>query len=145
MTRYITVNDRGLRIGQDHPKAVLTEIEVEALIADRGPEDAPMMSWSKLAAKYGVSKSCARDIVSGRRRGQGKRFVERQETHRQPRQKVRVNLRVTLRARTILHRLGGGAFIESIAKMVDAELRCAQNDDYEQAMARVFKRLGVMK
>ena len=66
----VQVNERGQRIGQGHRRAVLTDAEVEQLLEDRGPEDAPRRSYAQLAKKYRVSKSCVRDICTGRRRGQ---------------------------------------------------------------------------
>ena len=55
--KYVATNDRGYRVGQDHPNAKLTDVEVAALIRDRGPEEAPTMSLSQLAKRYGLSKS----------------------------------------------------------------------------------------
>ena len=116
--QYIATNEKGYRIGQDHPNAKLTDIEVLALIRDRGPEDAPIMSLSQLAAKYGLSKSGVKGILDGRRRGQPQRLVKKDVTKRdyiRKDEKVRVNLRVSLRSRAILHRLGGGAWIDMLA------------------------------
>jgi DNA-directed RNA polymerase sigma subunit (sigma70/sigma32) len=59
----VQVNERGQRIGQGHRRAVLTDAEVERLLEDRGPEDAPRRSYAQLAKKYRVSKSSVRDIV----------------------------------------------------------------------------------
>lgn len=144
--KFIATNERGYRIGQDHPKAVLTDIEVDALIRDRGPEEAPLMSYSKLAERYGISKSGVRDILIGRRRGQPQRLVKAEDgATKASAKKVRVNLKVTLRARAILHRLGGGAWIDAIAERVDAELRCARVDDPSRAMERVLQKLCVTK
>lgn len=143
--RFIATNDRGYRIGQDHHKAVLTDIEVEAMIRDRGPEDAPTMSLSQLAKRYGLSKSGVKGILDGNRRGQAQRLVAKDETHKASAKKVRVNLKVTLRARSILHRLGGGAWIDHLAERVDEKLRCARENDPNQALERVLKELCVTK
>ena len=51
----IMVNERGQRIGQGHRRAGLTDAEVELLLEDRGPEDAPRRSYAQLAKKYRVS------------------------------------------------------------------------------------------
>lgn len=72
MKRRIYVNEIGYRIGEDHQNAKLSDAQVEALIIDRGPEDAPTMSYAKLAKRYGISKSGARDIIKGNRRCQFK-------------------------------------------------------------------------
>lgn len=144
--KYIATNDRGLRVGQDHPNSKLSDVEVEALLRDRGPEDAPLMSYLQLAKKYGISKSGARHIIKGDRRCQSKRFVKKLESVRTfSDKKVRVNLCVSLRARAILHRLGGGKWIDRIAVHIDRELRRAPNADEVQAFERVLGRLRVMK
>lgn len=143
--RYVATNDFGVRIGQDHPRAVLSDIEVDALILDRGPEDAPLMSYSQLAKKYGISKSCVRDILTGRRRGQAQKMVNRPEIERIVSKKVRVNLKVTLRARSLLHRIGGGAWIDSVAARIDSEMRCARTDDPNVVIERVLRKLCVTK
>jgi hypothetical protein len=116
----VRVNERGLRIGQDHPLAKLTDAEVEQLIADRGPEGAPLMSLSQLAARYGLSKSGVKGILDGRRRGQIGLRVDRLPSQRGRVQKVRVNLRMSLHHRALLHRLGGSAWL---VKKLDEERR----------------------
>ena len=68
--RLARVNEAGRRIGEGHHMARLSDREVDQLIADRGSDDAPRMSYSELATKYGISKSSVRDILIGRRRGQ---------------------------------------------------------------------------
>jgi hypothetical protein len=144
--RYIATNERGLRIGQDHPNAKLTDLEVDALLRDRGPEEAPLMSYTQLARKYGISKSGARFIIIGERRSQSKRYVKKEESERTfVDKKVRVNLQVSLRARAILHRLGGGRWINAIAVHIDRELRRAPEMDEEQAFARVIEKWCVTK
>ena len=71
--------------------------------------------------------------------------MAKEETHKTSAKKVRVNLKVTLRARSILHRLGGGAWIDQLAERVDEKLRCARENDPNQAMERVLKELCVTK
>lgn len=144
---YIATNDRGYRVGQDHHNAKLTDIEVAALIRDRGPEDNPTMSLSQLAKRYGLSKSGVKGILDGNRRGQAQRLVKKQVTQRAVKreQKVRVNLRVSLRSRAILHRLGGGAWIDEIAVRVDSLMRRARTLDDPQAVERVLKDIGVTR
>jgi len=112
----VRVNERGLRIGESHPSAKLSDRDVEKLIADRGPEDAPVMSLSQLAARYGLSKSGVKGILDGRRRGQVGPTVERAAPRRPKVQKVRVKLSMSLHHRAKLHRLGGAAWL---IKMLD--------------------------
>lgn len=64
--RMVAVNDRGLRIGESHPRSVLTDAEVDLLLELR---DAGL-TLGVLAAKFDVSKGCVAKIVSGQRRGQ---------------------------------------------------------------------------
>ena len=107
----VRVNERGLRIGESHPNARLTDAEVEQLIADRGPEGKPTMSLSELARKWGMSKSGVKGILDGRRRGQVGPTVDREPARRTKVPKVRVNLKLPLHARAKLHRLGGSAWL----------------------------------
>lgn len=74
MKRRVYFNEIGYRVGESHHNAKLTDIEVDALIRDRGPEDAPTMSLSQLAKRYGLSKSGVKGILDGNRRGQLKTF-----------------------------------------------------------------------
>lgn len=67
---WVMVNEHGMRIGQSHQNAKLSDTQVQQLLTDRGPSDAPRMSLNALAAKYGVSKSGVKGIIDGRRRGQ---------------------------------------------------------------------------
>ncbi len=64
--RLVPVNDRRRRIGQDHPRAVLTDHEVELVhrLRDEG------LTLAEIAAKMEVSKGCVWKIVAGYRRGQ---------------------------------------------------------------------------
>lgn len=112
--KKVRVNEVGRRIGEGHHMARLSDAEVEQLIADRGPEDAPRMSYSELATKYGISKSSVRDILIGRRRGQIGPSVDKPQSKKAKRPKVRVNLSIGLHARAKLHRLGGGAWLEKV-------------------------------
>lgn len=68
MKRPIRVNERGYRVGQDHPNSKLTDAQVEQLIRDRGPDHAPLMSLQQLANKWGMSKSGVKGIIDGNRR-----------------------------------------------------------------------------
>ena len=66
MQKLVALNERGSRIGQEHPGAKLTDAEVAVLLdlRDEG------YSYAWLAAKFDVSKSCARWICTGRNRSQ---------------------------------------------------------------------------
>lgn len=143
--RYIATNENGYRIGQDHPNSKLTDIEVAALIRDRGPEDAPTMSLSQLAKRYGLSKSGVKGIIDGNRRGQAQRLVkkdtETKRTSREP--KVSGQFRVSLRARSILNRIGGGKALERMAWAIDARLRCAPTQEPEDVFKRVLDKIAL--
>lgn len=64
--RLVAVNDSGRRIGEDHPRAVLSDHEVD--LVHELHEDG--MSISELARKMEVSKGCIWKILRGHRRGQ---------------------------------------------------------------------------
>lgn len=64
--RLVPVNDRRRRIGQDHPRAVLTDHEVELVFRLR--EEG--LTLAEIAAKMEVSKGGVWKILNGYRRGQ---------------------------------------------------------------------------
>jgi DNA-directed RNA polymerase specialized sigma24 family protein len=66
MKRVVAVNERGLRIGEDHRLAKLTNAEVDLLLALR--EEG--CSYRFLARKFEISKSAVRWYVIGGRRCQ---------------------------------------------------------------------------
>ncbi|WP_059413433.1 hypothetical protein [Cupriavidus basilensis] len=73
--RTVAVNDQGMRIGEDHPRAKLTDADVERMLQLR----AEGIGYKRLAAIFECSPSCVRYIVKGLRRGQpamGWRVVE---------------------------------------------------------------------
>lgn len=73
--RMVAVNDLGLRIGEDHPRAKLTDADVERLLALRGEG----YGYKRLARIFEISASQVRRIVQGKHRGQaamGYRAVE---------------------------------------------------------------------
>lgn len=66
MKRRVAVSENGHRIGETHPLAILSDAEVDlvfGLIEDG-------LSYSVIAEKFEVSKSCIGHIASGRRRCQ---------------------------------------------------------------------------
>ena len=64
--RLVPVNDRRRRIGEEHPRAVLSDHEVELVhrLRDEG------LTLAEIARKMEVSKGCVWKIVAGYRRGQ---------------------------------------------------------------------------
>lgn len=66
MQRTIALNENGRRIGESHPRAKLLDHEVDQVLAllEAG------LSYSRIAEKFDVSKSCIAHIATGRRRGQ---------------------------------------------------------------------------
>lgn len=108
----VMVNERGQRIGEGHRRAVLTDAEVEQLLEDRGPEDAPKRSYAQLAQKWKISKSSVRDICKGRRRGQKGMIVERPAARGAKADKVELRVRVALKLRAIVRRKGGAEWLE---------------------------------
>lgn len=70
MPKLVAVNEHGLRIGEDHPHAKLTNHEVELL--RRLHNDG--MTYDTLAAKFEISKWAVGRICRFERRGQ---FVSR--------------------------------------------------------------------
>lgn len=66
MKKLVALNEHGRRIGQEHPRAKLGDDEVGLMLDLR--EEGYSYQW--LADKFGVSKSCARWICTGRNRNQ---------------------------------------------------------------------------
>lgn len=66
MKRLVGVNERGLRLGEDHRNARLTNSEVDLLLALRDEG----WSYQALADKFDLSKSGARKICKGQNRCQ---------------------------------------------------------------------------
>ena len=66
MTKLVAVNESGLRIGEDHPKARYTNHEIDLVLQlrDQGA------SYGEIAAKMDMPKSTVQDICNGRRRNQ---------------------------------------------------------------------------
>lgn len=106
----VRINEAGRRIGESHHRAVLTDAEVEQLIADRQAG----LTFSQLARKWKISKSGARGIVDGSRRGQVGPTVERR-----PSEMVRVRawVSLTLAERSKLRRLGGVKFVRKMLEL----------------------------
>ena len=114
----VMVDERGVRIGEGHHKAVLTDSEVAQLLADRGPEELPAMTYLQLAKRYGISKGCVASIVSGRTRGLQGRIVARVRVVEAVQPKVRAVLELTISDRALLVRLGGAKWLRKVLQSV---------------------------
>lgn len=64
--KTVAVNERGLRVGEDHQNAKLTNEEVDRLLELRDEG----LSYRQLARIFEISKSGARQICKGYRRSQ---------------------------------------------------------------------------
>lgn len=64
--RIVGVNERGLRVGEDHQNAKLTDAEIDVLLEFR------QRGWGykRLAKKFEISKAQVRRICSGAARHQ---------------------------------------------------------------------------
>lgn len=62
----VALNECGRRIGEHHPHAKLLDSEVDLVheLLEAG------LSYTEIAAKFEVSKSCIAHIANGRRRSQ---------------------------------------------------------------------------
>ncbi|WP_205203172.1 hypothetical protein [Azonexus hydrophilus] len=67
MQRTVAINDAGLRIGEEHPNAKLTDAEVERI---RDLHEFDGMTYKALAEKFEVSKWCIGRICRYERRAQ---------------------------------------------------------------------------
>ena len=65
-TKVVAVNERGLAIGEDHPRAILKNSEVDLLLELR--EEGYSYGW--LALKFEISKSTVRGYCTGEIRAQ---------------------------------------------------------------------------
>lgn len=66
MQKRVTLNELGRRVGESHPRAKMTDAEVDLVhsLHDDG------LSLQVIAEKFDVSKGCIWKIVHGHRRGQ---------------------------------------------------------------------------
>lgn len=77
MADLVGVNEKGLRVGETHHRAKLTDHDIDLIrelhdptYDDAGNVIAPGLSYNVLAEKFCCSKSTIRDIVKCRRRFQ---------------------------------------------------------------------------
>lgn len=66
MQKTVAVNERGLRIGEDHQNARYTNAEIEMVLTLRDEDK----SYGEIARLVEMPKSTVRDICTGRRRCQ---------------------------------------------------------------------------
>jgi len=66
-TRSVAYNDRGWRVGEGHPKARLTDAQIEQI---RDEYEAGGVGYRRLSARWGISRRSVRDIVHFNRRNQ---------------------------------------------------------------------------
>ena len=66
MQKTAAVNERGLRIGEDHQNARYTNAEIEMVLTLRDEDK----SYGEIARLVEMPKSTVRDICTGRRRCQ---------------------------------------------------------------------------
>lgn len=66
MQKTVAINERGLRIGEDHQNARYTDGEIEMVLALR--DDGK--SYGEIARLVEMPKSTVADIIKGRRRCQ---------------------------------------------------------------------------
>jgi hypothetical protein len=68
-SKLVGVNAHGHRLGEDHPRAKLTDHEVELIRELAEPSDgSPPMSHRMIASKFEISRGTVGDILSCRRR-----------------------------------------------------------------------------
>lgn len=66
-SRLVGVDERGNRVGEDHPRAKLSNAEVDLMFELREPSDGSRpMSYREIAEKFEVSKGHVSDILSNR-------------------------------------------------------------------------------
>lgn len=65
---YLGLTAAGKRVGETHPRAKLSDHDVDLIRELGDPEDPDRLSYSVIADKFGVSKSTVRDIIKCRRR-----------------------------------------------------------------------------
>ncbi len=65
MQALIPVTERGIRIGQAHHNAKLTDAQVRTVYELR---DVGGWTYQEIAEHFGVSKSCIAGLIQGRRR-----------------------------------------------------------------------------
>jgi hypothetical protein len=118
----VRVNERGIRIGESHPRAKLSDADVEILRQDRDRG----LSLGALALKWGLSKSGVKAICDGRSRGQIGPTIDAAPTKFLKVKKVQVRLSIPLHVRAKLHRLGGSAWVtRKVEEAMAAKTTCS--------------------
>jgi len=67
MRHIVGVNERGMRVGEDHQNAKLSNHEVDLIRALREEHG---MTYAQIAEKFEIAKETVADIVKCRRRAQ---------------------------------------------------------------------------
>jgi hypothetical protein len=69
LSRLVGVDERGNRVGEDHPRAKLSNAEIDLMFELREPPAGiKPLSYREIAEKFEVSKGYVSDILSDRRR-----------------------------------------------------------------------------
>ncbi len=63
--RLVGVNEQGIRVGEDHQRATLTDADVELMRQLREDDG---LTYDQLAQRFEVSRRHVRDIVNYRKR-----------------------------------------------------------------------------
>lgn len=72
MKLVVGVNEKGIRVGQWHQNAEMTDADVDRMRAAREAST----SWKKLAVMFDCSVRHCRDVCSGKKRQMATRFKE---------------------------------------------------------------------
>lgn len=84
MPKMVAVNDKGRRIGESHPRAKMTDHEVELLrdfIDERVKEGAkPMQAYREAAEKFETCVDNVKSIATYRRRAETMKGAKRADT-----------------------------------------------------------------
>lgn len=63
--RLVGINEKGLRVGEDHQRATLTDADIERMRELRLVEQ---WTYSRIAEKFEISRRHVRDIVNFKKR-----------------------------------------------------------------------------
>ena len=65
---YLGLTRQGKRVGETHPRAKLSDADIDLIRELGDPDDPGHLSYAVIADKFDVSKSTIRDIIKCRRR-----------------------------------------------------------------------------
>lgn len=106
----VRVNERGLRLGEHHHRAILSDKAVVEILADR---ELRGLSYGQLSKKHKVPKSTVAMICRGERRGEAGKVIDKPADVKRDRS-AKVYARLSKAARVKAIRNGGSAWIESL-------------------------------